>query len=913
MRFWRRRRAIDRDLDDELRAHVEHRADDLVRQGLAPDEARRRARVELGAVETYRDQCRETRRLDAILRAPELLWRDLHHAARRLAATPMFVLFATVSLALGLSLTVTAHAFIYEVLWKPIGAASPESLHVLYGSGLSPTSRWRGAISHADYDDLASHGELRDRVAASMTFEEGVTPQSLPPGRLEPAAPGAVVARAEAVTGSYFSVLGVPPSIGRVLVEADDRPDASAAAVLGDRYWRRQFQADPAIVGRTIRIGGHPVTVVGVAAARFNGLGAPRSTDFWMSRSVVERLGFWTSSRSRRDDRAVQVLSVLLRADSEASLSAAGGAVSAVSAQLDVEHVRRVPEGWSRAGTPLPPRNWRWRTLTQATDESGRLTMTGRLMIGLAALVLVVACTNLGNLLLGRGVSRAPELAVRRALGASRTRLVREFAAEAVLIAGIGGLVGWALTRVLLAAAAMDLPYSSGQIVRVEPELQPASVVIAIVALGLSLLVFGLGPALRLTRHGAAHTSGASIGASAVPARRLWRSTRWQVAASTTLFLVSAIAMREVAREARHDNGIDTDRLAMAVVTLDRQRGQDHVFADRLTADVIRRLRQTPGIENASAAMGTPFGLTITPLAHASISGSGAPIDDSAFVIPATSGTFDTWGVPIVAGRSFKDEDNQPGAQRVAVISELAAETFFGNAGRWTAGRSIDLRFWPKENADSFAVVGIARDTDVQDVMSRRSAIVYVPMSQHFSPGLVFSARSSDPEAATAALRLAIGQADRDLAIWVAGPAPLIVSGGYLLLRLVGSVVGILASSALLLSMVGLFGVLSQVIARQTREMGIRLALGATAARLRRAVIGWGLRPVVTGLTIGLGIGLLIRALLALTLRPQVPIAVVDWAAIAFIPVPILMSALLACYVPALRAARVDPNVALRE
>lgn len=902
-RRWFRRRRFDEDLRDELAAHLDHRVDDLVRGGLTRAEARRRARVELGAVETYKDLCRETRPLSSWRTMPELVLRDVWHAARRLAAAPLFTLFAAGSLGLGLAATTTAYAVLHAALWTSPGVSDPDGLFVLSTSATAGRRAWRAAVSEPDYVDLARSWTDRALVAATTAFEDGLSGES-----------DTEEVRAESVSGAYFAVVGVGPALGRVLSASDDAPDSPAVLVLSHRAWRVRHGSDPAIIGRTLRMGGQPVVVVGVAPEGFSGFGSQAGTDVWVSRAIATRHKVWTAARSRPLDRSIAQATVLLR-PFPGAIHEVEASVHGIGEGLDAEYPRVRSTGVAGSGAPLPPRDWRIATLTDATTaDAGRVAAVGYLAVGLVMLVLVVACSNIANLTLARGATRSHEITVRRALGASRGRLVRELCLESGMVAIAGGVLAFIATGLLLQVARLDLPIGNGRVTTLEPVLQGSVLVMAAAFLLASVIVFGLGPALRLTRGDVRPVLGPSVGVSGVPSRRLWRSTRWQVATTTTLFLVAAIMVRVIVVEARHDSGIDDDKLAVAVVVFDRARGQDAAYARRVVDDVLRRLQQTAGIESASASMGVPFGLTITPMATVTAidaAADGGQASERFHMMPSTPEVFRTLGVPIVAGRPLDSADDITGASPVAVLSELGAREIFGRADASVLGRGVTVQAGGEPSTRVVRIVGIARDTDVQNALSRRSGLIYVPMSLEFSPGTAIFARSQDPGAAVGALRSAVREADRDLGVSTAGTAPVMLAGGYVLLRILSTVTLSLAGLALFLSMIGLYGVLSQVISRQTREMGIRMALGATANQIRRFALRQGLGPVLAGLVLGLALGVLVRAAVRFGMRA--PIDVVDWAALAVVPVPLLATALVACYLPARRAARVNPNVALRE
>jgi putative ABC transport system permease protein len=384
----------------------------------------------------------------------------------------------------------------------------------------------------------------------------------------------------------------------------------------------------------------------------------------------------------------------------------------------------------------------------------------------------------------------------------------------------------------------------------------------------------------------------------------------WQVAISTAFFLVAAFCLQGVLRESRHDSGVDVERLAVGnldfyLAPWTEPRAREAV--DRLLA----RARQLPSVESAAVVSGMPFGTTLTPFANLSPDGEPGKTVVDAMLIASSPGVFRTAGVAILRGRAF-DERDAAGTTPVAVVSEITARALFG--GRDAIGRRISVQGVTTRDRNSYThtIVGVAADTDAQFVFHRHMGSVYLPFAQRYEPALMLIARTSgDPAALLPGLRLAASRADPDLVLGHPTTGTMAFATMYELIRIAGTGATSLAGLSLVLAMTGLYGVLSQVVSGRTREIGVRMALGAERERIRRMVLRDGLMPVMVGVVLGAGLGGLIR--LALHALTPASLSAGDAVIFSLVPLPLAAGALLACYLPALRASRVDPNVALRD
>ncbi len=833
---------------------------------------------------------------------PEQLWRDCVFAARRLRATPVFTIFAVASLALGVGATTAVYSAVHSLMWRPTGVQDAHRVVVLTAvQGAARTTQWLGAASRQDFEDLRGIQTTSEGLAASAAIGSTLTDEGL-----------AEALQIEAVTAEYFRALGVAASLGRTIQPADDAPSGPAVVVISHAFWRTKLAADPTVVGRVVRLSGHPFEVVGVAAESFKGLARMAmmaDTSAWVSVSSAARLPRAAIALTA-SDRNRAWFSVVGRLRPGRTVNDAITEFGAAGQRLDVAFPLRLERPAGQASLPRS-RTWSASTYPDATSDAA----SGVLPVGtIVALVLLIACANLANLVIGRGSSRQHELAVRRALGASRWRLVREQLAESAIIAAMSAAGAYLVTRTLLIALAIDMSPSRGRIVRLDPQLNLPALIVAAVSLLLALVVFGVAPALSLTRQEVRPFITGDAGGLGL---RWWRAQKrsisWQVTMSLGLFLIAVLCIRGIVGEARHDSGVDVDRLAVG--HLSSQPEWSHERWRQAADALVAAVRQQPGVDEAAVSSGLPFG-TITPAA--SLTTPDRPFgvgrsDTTALFMTATPGIFRVLGVPIVRGRAF-DARDIAGSAPVVVISEHTARELFNTVD--VVGRDVRLRNWPSlldQTVATFTVVGVARDTDNQRLFLRNDGVIYVPLAQHFLRGLTVVARTSgDPASLMGPLRAAAAIADPELAIGAgSGPGPIVLTPMYENLRVLAALVTSLAVVALVLSMAGLYGVLSHTMTRRTREMGLRMALGAERRQIIRLVLKDGLRPVLEGLAVGLVFATLVRYLLGV--RYPGAVALVEPVTSALACLPLVLAALIACYLPARRAARIEPNVALRD
>jgi predicted permease len=589
-----------------------------------------------------------------------------------------------------------------------------------------------------------------------------------------------------------------------------------------------------------------------------------------------------------------------------ASVARAAEEAAAFGGQLDREAPLPVTQGNS-AG----PVTRRW----SATDREslrnsamGRASMVAYVLAAIGGLVLVVACSNLANLSLARGAVRRQELAVRRALGATRGRLIRELLAESALIAAAGMAASVLILRVLFVFCTIDLPVANQQVLSLAPVLDEHVLLYAAGAVLAALLMFGVEPAMQLTRESIRGVLAHGAPSVVAGPRRYRMLIRLQVAAAFGLLLIASIAVDYSLRLAQDDSGVALDRIAIGTVVFFPRDEFSDAHKRQATEAVLSILRAMPGVDRADAATGMPFGLMVTPLTRmGSPEGSGE--SEVGFELGSTPGYLETIGVAIERGRPFDARDTAESLP-VAILSAATARVLFGSTD--AVGRTIVTRTLATPPiVITRQVIGIAADTDVQSRGSRTSELIHIPLAQTSAVAVTFAVRGADPDRAADAIRLAVARALPGIAAAGVGPGVAMLAPGLPIARLASTVTLVLGLTALGLSMVGLHGVLAHLLSTRTREMALRLALGADRRQVWWLSIREGLRPVAGGLAIGLLAGGLLRLLVVGGLGLRVP--TFDIALLVIVPAIFVAVAMAACALPAWRASRVDPNVALRD
>ncbi len=832
--------------------------------------------------------------------------RTLRLAARALLRAPLVAAVAVASLALGFGANAAIVSIVRQVLVRPLRVQAPERLVNLASPGFRQGDVACGGAGSCDA--VFSYPMVRDLEAAAgpRAGVAGVAGHVAFSANLA-AAGRTVSGRGAAVTGSYFPVLGLTPALGRLLAPADDRPGAAPAAVLAHAFWATQLGADPAVVGRTVVVNGRAATVVGVAPRGFAGTTLDEPVQAFVPLALAPDFGVGYPI----DQRKAYWIYLFARLAPGATADAAQRGLNAVYGPILRDVEAPLQSGMSASERA----RFQARPLTVAPGARGqtRLHDDARTPLVLLAVttgvVLLTACANVANLLLVRGAGRASEMALRRSLGATRGRLLGLLLAESVLLAAAGGAAGVMVARLTLAGIARLLPGELAAVV--VPTLDGWTLaVLAALALGTGLL-FGLYPAAYGTRVDLASPMRAGAGQVVGGARAAGRfrsaMVAGQVALSMTLLVTAGLLARSLANIARERLGVDAERVVTFGVAPGRN-GYTGPQSLALFARLEQELAALPGVGGVTSAglgllRGDQSSMNVT--VEGFRAGPGANTD--VFTNRVGPGYFRVLGTPLLAGREFAEAD-RAGAPRVVVVNEAFVRKF--GLGRAAVGKRVARGAGDAVRPDR-EIVGVVRDAKYSDVKGEVPPMVFLPARQDTAAGTaVFYVRTAgDPEALRAAVPAAVRRVDANLPVEQLKTLPAQARENTAADRMVGSLAAGFALLATLLAAVGLYGVLAYAVAQRTRELGVRAALGAAAADLRRLVLGQMGRLVLAGgaagLAAGLALGRAARSLLY-GLAPHDPLALAAAAA------ALALVGAAAAYVPARRAARADPTQALR-
>lgn len=808
--------------------------------------------------------------------------RDLGHAARRLVATPFFTLAGVTIVALGVGANATVFSVVDGLLFRPLPYTEPEALVSIYQDSDDGEP---GLSSFPAYRDMAGVEGFFDGVAAvsptqvSLETDDGVVPLS-----------------AAYATASYFPVLGLTPARGRWFGAEHDVAGGPPAAVVSHRFWRESMGADPDAIGGTLRLNGQSATVMGVAPEALDTRGAVLAPDIWLSISAtVVGGGFQVANLERRQDHWYDVKARLAPGVTVARVQAAMDGLAARLA-ADFPDLNR-----GRGITVFSLTDVRVHPQAQSPLVGGSVVLAG-----IAALVLLLACSNFGNLLLVRGLARSPELAVRRAMGASGGAVARLLLLESLLVALVAGAVGIGLAVLgtgLLAR--IPLPTEAQGLLG-----SPVDGRVVAFSLGLSLLtglVFGLAPALRAARADLAgvlreQSRGSSSGRGVVLVRGALVVV--QVAVSVVLVTGTGLLARSLGALAGLDPGFAVDRTAYVRTSLS-QGGVPPEEYRVVLDELLAAAGALPGVSAAAAASRLPMqdGSSTTTLVegYEPRSGTGAVELPLAAVSP---GHPETLGLAVLEGRAFGPDD-VVGGEGVVMVDEVAARRF------WPNGGAVGGRVRRQADPDAWLrVVGVVSSVPVEELGEAPRPMLYFPASQYLPSTVYLVVRTGgDPASVVSALREVVPSVRGGLPVLGAGTLSGHLGDGLAAGRLGVRVLGAFSLLALLLASLGIYAVVSFGVARRTSEMGIRAALGASRERLTRMVVREASVTVLVGVVVGMALALLAAPALSGVLfgvSPRDPMVLAGTVAV------MMLVALVAAGVPARRAARVDPVVAFR-
>ena len=806
----------------------------------------------------------------------QTLLNDLRYAARRLLRSPGFTVLAVLTVGLGVGATTVMFSAVNGVLLKPLSYPEPDRLVMIRGATRAQPGR-PGVISYPDY---------RDWRQESRSFE---TMAALRPADVTVAGPGGPERiQGARVTASFFQTLRVAPAVGHLFPADVDRPGGEPVVVLGHGLWRR-LGADPALVGRSITLSGQPHTVIGILPQSFR---PPREVE---PAEVFAPLALDGEALEQRGNRSLVVIG---RLRSGVSVDQARAELAAVALRLEKEHV----DSNTGVGAMMESLH---------ADTVGELRQPILVLLGAVAFVLLIACTNMANLVLPRALARQREVAIRAALGARRSRLVRQLLTESILLGVMGGVTGLALAH-----------WGLGALVSLAPASTPRLFDIALdgrvlgFSLALSLatgVAFGLAPALSASRtdvQTALHESGRSPRLARHPVARLLVVA--EIALSLVLMAGAGLLLESFRRVLSVDPGFDPHDVLTLAVSLPGTRYPRPDQRAGFYAELLERVRTLPGVISAAAITPLPLGADGGIATRFTVEGQPASAPGQkprAEYRAVTSGYFETMRIPLKKGRTFDAGDRRE-APAVAVVNEtLAAQVM---PGLDPLGQRIRIGIGTDESDPrTFEVVGVVGDVRPSGRHVPAPPEIYVPHPQQSWSWMSLVVRTSgDAGALAGALRREVAALDSEQSVYSVRPLLELLSDSLAARRFIMALLGAFALIGLALATVGVYGVLAESVERRRGEIGLRLAVGADPGDMLRMVLGQAARLATAGVSLGL------VAAFALTRVMQgllFGVGATDPATFAAVAGVLAMAALLASYLPARRAARLDPAALLRE
>jgi putative ABC transport system permease protein len=830
------------------------------------------------------------------------LWKDITFGLRMLGKSPGFTAIAVITLALGIGANTAIFSLMNQVLLERLSVKNPNELVILLAPGpqtghVSSDGDSAESFSYPMYKGLRDRNSVFSGILARYRFSASVASH----GQTDRAS-------GEVVSGNYFEVLGVRPAVGRVFSQDDDRvPGAQPVVVLSHSYWTRHFGGDPSVLNKVLLINNVEMTVVGVSQSGFTGVQVGKIPDLFVPMMMTQQMTQYGETLDKWND---YWMTLLARRKPGVSEKQAEAGINAVYRPLLEEQLPQIASAWNEDKRQrfldkkiFLSSGARGRTIAQ--DNSGGQIITLFVMV---VLVLLIACTNVANLLLARGASRQREFAIRTAMGASRGRMIRQLLAESLLCAFGGGALGVLLGTWLMRILTPIVVANAG-VQGLTEKLDPNVLAFAIGATVLSGIFFGLIPAWRVTRMGVSDvikdqgsTSSASV--SHVGFRKVL--VAGQVAFTMLLLAGAGLFMRSLWNLRNQDLGLKTDN----VITFSIQpslNGYDTPRSIALFDQLRARLAALPGVRSVGTGdvptlSGDDEGSNITAEGGPQLAEELQDVDHDA----VSAGYFSTLGIPLLSGREFTEGDGAT-SPKVAIASEAMVKRFF--PGRNPLG--AHFAFGGGKVKPDIEIVGVVKDVKQEHVSSAIQPYVYIPYAQRPKlTGMTFYVRSTqDPLLLGSTFEGAVRELDANLPVYDVKTMERVVEEDLFSARMVAVLSASFAGLAALLAALGIYGVLAYVVVQRTREIGIRMALGAMAGQVRLLIV----REVGSMVLIGVGVGLplaygLARLSESLLFGVHASDPAVYLAGLGLIG----LIALAACLLPARRATRIDPLVALR-
>lgn len=806
-----------------------------------------------------------------------VMLQDFFFALRMVRNHPWFSAAVVVTLALGIGINTTVFTLVHSVLFKPVPIPGGERLVTVTHQSLKRPQDFPG-LAHATFRELRDNATSFEQFEAMANAQAVISEPGNPPERYQ-------MGR---VTPGLLSMLRTPPELGRLLTPEDVRADGDTAIVIGHRIWQARYGGASDVIGRTVRLNGQPATIVGVMPENFR---FPNNHDVWAPLSPKPAD---IENRGRRPLRGFALLKP------GASIRVAAAELAGVNQRI----AKEFPDTHADLGASV-------RTFHE-TFNGGPIRLVFLTMLGAVAFVLLIACANVANLMLSRALARARELSVRAALGASRPQLVRQLLVESVLLSCLGGLLGLGLAAGgvhLFDLATKDV----GKPYWIQFEMDYVVFGYFAVISVLSGLLFGIAPALRASRVdlNTALKDGAQSGGSS-RGRLTGALVVFQFALTVILLAGAGLMVRSFFAAQSVNAFLPADRLLTARINLPSSEGDryhDRAARIRFHEDLQRRLAQLPDVTHAALAANVPG----NGGSNESIEIEGRPLENPKEGLRVSTDGFSPGyptaiGLPLLLGRDFEAADGEPGKE-AAIATRTFAQRFW--PGESALGRRFRFLRGEGKPGPWITIVGVTGDLESRDPESEDRPLVFTPIRQNASNWLVLLVRTAgDPAALAPLVRTAVQEQDQDLPLFDVRTMRQAIERQTWFLVVFGALFLSFALVALLMASIGLYAVVAQATLRRTREIGIRMALGATAGRVVQLVLGRGLLQLAVGLVLGLGGAFAATRLMKDML---VKTSVQDPVVFATVPLLLFLVGVLACLIPARRAAALHPVTALRQ
>jgi len=870
-------RAVESELDEELRFHAEQQREKYLKSGMTLDDAARRVRQEFGGLDQVKEECREARGVNLM----ETLFRDVHYALRTLRKAPGFTLVVLLTLGLGIGANTAIFSIVDGILLHPLPYQDPSRLIALNGTTPKVGTI---SVSYPDFVDWRQQSRSFSEMAAvcSVSFNlAGNLAGIKQPQNID----------GEAVSPNFLSMLGVRPFLGRDFDASEGKAGAAPVVLLGYQLWQSQFGGESSVLGRTINLDGRGFTIIGVLPPDF------RSTE---KTDVMEPIGVWLGDRpsasSERGDRGDMV--VVGRLAAGAGITQARAEMDGIAARL----AQAYPSTNDQFGIVLRP----IREVFVSDIRPALLILFGAVMF-----VLLIACANVANLFLMRAAGRTKEIALRLALGASRGRIIRQMLVESFVLALLGGIFGLALAAAGIEGLAHLIPTEALMGARVS--LNGTALLFAAGAIVLSTVIFGLAPAIQSSRTGvqAELKDGGRTTAGGASHNR-WRAILAIAEISLALILLvgAGLMMKSLYRLLAVNPGFHPEQVLTLEMNLRTSQYEKKPGILNFWQQALDRVHALPGVSDA--ALGTALPLTdnhsrtdVTIEGMALPKPGSFPHPDTHIVSP---GYVRTLGVPLLRGREFDAADTE-NAPQVAMINARMAKQYFANEN--PVGKRVMFGHPSATDAPKWmTIVGVVGDTKLYGLDNPSRLELYMPFRQTVSSHMQLIVKSAvDPAALASSIRGAVAEIDKDQPVIGVSTMKELIVNSVSMRRITLIILGVFSGLALALAAIGIYGVISYSVAQRTHEIGIRMALGAGKIDVLRMILAQGARIAGAGIAIGIAASFGLTRLLTKLLFSVSPADPVTFGAVAIL---LVLVVLLASYIPARRTLRVDPIIALR-